>query len=89
MYDRNQIPLAKNQYVPEGTPAYLVHGEAELRGYFDCQNLPLPNEEPWDVNRQREIKHGYYASVSYTDAQIGRLLDEQERLGLAENTIVL
>lgn len=89
MYDRNQIPLAKNQFIPEGTPAYLVHGEAELRGYSDCHDLPLPSDEPWDENRQREIKHGYYASVSYVDAQIGRLINELERLGLAENTIIV
>jgi iduronate 2-sulfatase len=89
MYDRSKIPLAENQFKPEGSPAYLVHGEAELRGYSDSHDLPLPNEEPWDAERQREIKHGYYASVSYTDAQIGRLLDELERLGLAENTIVV
>ena len=89
MYDRSEIPLAENQFIPEGSPAYLVHGEAELRGYSDCNDLPLPNEESWDANRQRELKHGYYASVSYTDAQIGRLIDELERLGLAENTIVV
>ncbi len=62
---------------------------AELRGYSDCHELPLPYEEPWDEERQREIKHGYYASVSYIDAQIGRLVDEIERLGLAKNTIVV
>jgi len=89
LYNRSEIPLAENQFIPAGSPAYLVHGEAELRGYSDCNDLPLPSEFPWDENRQREIKHGYYASVSYTDAQIGRLLDELERLGLAENTIVV
>ena len=89
MYQRKDIPLAENQFTPEGSPAYLVHGEAELRGYSDCNDLPLPGEEPWDENRQREIKHGYFASVSYTDAQIGRLLDELERLELAENTIIV
>jgi len=89
LYDRSEIPLAENQFIPEGNPAYLVHGEAELRGYSDCHDLPLPNDKPWDEDRQREIKHGYYASVSYTDAQIGRLIDELERLGLAENTIVV
>jgi len=89
MYDRSKIPLAENQFIPEGSPAYLVHGEAELRGYSDSHDLPLPNEEPWDEDRQREIKHGYYASVSYTDAQIGRLIAELDRLGLAENTIVV
>ncbi len=89
MYQRQEIPLAVNQFVPEGSPAYLVHGEAELRGYSDCHDLPLPNEEPWDEDRQREIKHGYFASVSYTDAQIGRLLDELDRLDLIENTIIV
>lgn len=89
LYERDEIPLAKNQFVPEGTPAFLVHGEAELRGYSDCKDLPTPGEEPWDLERQREIKHGYYASVSYTDAQIGRLLDALEGLGMRENTIVV
>ena len=89
MYDRDQIPLAENQFIPEGSPAHLVHGAAELRGYSDCHDLPLASDKAWDENRQREIKHGYYASVSYTDAQIGRLLDELQRLGLAENTIIV
>lgn len=89
MYNRDEIPLAENQFVPEGLPSYLVHGDAELRGYTDCNDLPLPGEKPWDEDRQREVKHGYYASVSYTDAQIGRLLDALEQLGLSENTIVV
>jgi arylsulfatase A-like enzyme len=33
--------------------------------------------------------HGYHACVSYVDAQIGRVLDELERLGLADNTVVV
>jgi len=48
-----------------------------------------PKEEPWDESRQRELLHGYYASVSYIDAQVGRLLDELDRLGIGENTIVV
>ena len=89
MYDRDSIPLAENQFVPEGIPPYLVHGDAELRGYSDCKDLPYPSDDPWDIERQKEIKHGYYASVSYTDAQIGRLLDALDELGLAENTLVV
>jgi len=37
----------------------------------------------------RQLIHGYYAAVSYADAQVGRLLDELDRLGLRENTIVI
>ena len=37
----------------------------------------------------RRLKHGYYASVSFTDVQVGRLLQEADRLGLNENTIII
>jgi arylsulfatase A-like enzyme len=89
MYDRDSIPLAENQFTPEGSPEYANHGYQELKSYVDCKDLPLPVQKPWDEKRQKELKHGYYASVSYIDAQIGRLLDELERLGLAENTIIV
>jgi arylsulfatase A-like enzyme len=89
LYNRNSIPLSPNQFVPEGSPEYAIHGDQELRSYIDCPDLPLPAQEPWDEKRQRELKHGYFASVSYVDAQIGRLLDELDSLGLAENTIIV
>ncbi len=37
----------------------------------------------------RTLIHGYYACVSYTDAQIGKLLDELDRLDLTGDTIVI
>ena len=42
-----------------------------------------------DADFQREVKHGYYACLSYVDAQIGKVLDALDELGLAENTIVV
>lgn len=89
LYNRDSIPLAENQYTPVGSPIYAVHGDQELRSYDDNHDLTLPNEVPWSEDRQREVKHGYYASVSYTDAQIGRLIEELKRLNLMENTIIV
>ncbi|MCK5067935.1 MAG: sulfatase [Bacteroidales bacterium] len=89
LYDRASLPLAQNQFPPEGSPDFAIHGDQELRSYDDCHDLPWPTEEPWDETRQRELIHGYYASVSYIDAQVGRLLDELDRLGIRENTIVV
>ncbi len=34
------------------------------------------------------MRHAYYACISYIDAQIGRVLDELERTGLNDDTIV-
>ena len=37
----------------------------------------------------RKLRHGYCAAVSYADAQVGKVLDELDRLKLSENTIVV
>jgi iduronate 2-sulfatase len=36
-----------------------------------------------------EVRHGYYAATSYLDAQLGKVIDEAERLGLTENTVIV
>ena len=64
-------------------------GFYELRDYLDYADAPSPFERPLTEAQQRELKHGYFASVSFIDAQVGRLLDELDRLGLAKNTIVV
>ncbi|HCN76172.1 MAG TPA: iduronate sulfatase [Verrucomicrobiales bacterium] len=93
LYDRAKIPLATNDHLPHGAPS-MAFGEFqggfyELRDYMDYADARWPREGPLSEAQQRELKHGYYAAVSYIDAQVGRLLDELDRLGLAGNTIVV
>ena len=49
----------------------------------------IPKEGPLSEEMARTLIHGYRACTSYTDAQIGRVLKELDRLGLRENTIVV
>ena len=42
-----------------------------------------------DERAQRETIRAYYASISFLDANVGRLLDALDRLGLAKNTVVI
>jgi iduronate 2-sulfatase len=42
-----------------------------------------------DVRRQKKAVGGYYASVAYMDAQVGKVLDALDRSGQADNTIVI
>ncbi|MBW3598470.1 MAG: sulfatase [Planctomycetes bacterium] len=42
-----------------------------------------------DVRRQKKALGGYYASVAYVDAQVGKVLDALEASGQADNTIVI
>jgi arylsulfatase A-like enzyme len=89
LYDPATLPLADNQFVPDGAPLMAVNTNKELRGYSDFRNAPEPNEGSLDVPRARRLTHGYYASISYVDAQVGRLLDRLDSLGLTDNTIVV
>lgn len=41
------------------------------------------------LSRQRQVLSAYYACVSFMDAQVGRILDALDRLGLRENTVVV
>jgi len=40
-------------------------------------------------DNQRRMWSGYYAAVTFMDAQLGRILDEVDRLGLAESTAIV
>lgn len=84
LYDPNQIELASFQQSPKDAPAYAPQNSGELRAYSN-----IPSQGPLPESLQRELIHGYLASVSFTDQQIGRVLASLERLGLSQQTIVV
>ena len=85
MYAADEITPAPNPYHPENVSEYFDYNFGELRNYY---GIPKGNEAFSD-SLNRTLKHGYYACVSYIDAQIGRLLDGLEANGLDDNTIVI
>ncbi len=88
MYDAAAIPLAAKPALPKDAPAFAMNTMYELRDYMDFYGTPTPQHGSLSEEQQRRLKHGYYASVSFIDALVGRLLDELEALELADNTIV-
>ncbi|MHC4313724.1 MAG: sulfatase-like hydrolase/transferase [Planctomycetota bacterium] len=84
LYKREQIDLADNPFRPKGAPDAALHNWGELRNY-----VGIPPKGPLSDELARTLIHGYYACVSYTDAQIGVVLSELDRLGLRKNTIVV
>lgn len=83
-YDPADITLAPNPFHPKGAPPYAVNGGGELHGYG---GVPKGRHLPDDYARQ--VKHAYYAAISFVDAQVGRIIEELENLGLSDNTIVV
>jgi len=93
LYDRNSLPLPEYTKPSKNGVHIAYHNSGELRAYtdiipevdikLDSVGVTLP------IAKQRELIHGYYAAVSYTDAQIGKLLDALDASGLSDNTIIV
>lgn len=82
LYERDDIPAIESPDRPEGAPDLAFHVNHEIMGTGT-------NRRTIDAAAQREIRHGYYAAMSFADAQFGRVLDELDRLGIADDTIVV
>ena len=90
LHDPEKLPVITKGKVTPNTPPYALSNSYELTHYMDLINFP----KPWDKRRvteaqARHLMHGYYACVSYVDAQIGRLMDALQEENLAKNTIVV
>lgn len=84
LYPEGQLKLADNPFRPKNAPDHAMHNFGELRAYNQ-----IPPTGPVPDSVALKLVHGYYACVSYTDAQIGKVLKALDDLGLAENTIVV
>ena len=81
MHDPRKLPMPVFGNLPAGSPKVAHKRGGEIVAYA--------LDEPFSTETKQELIHGYYASTSYVDAQIGKVLAELERLDLAKNTIVV
>lgn len=87
LYDPANFELASNPELPDGSPRVAHKRGGEIRNYS-----PVPDKgDPAEISDTiaRKLIYGYYASTSYVDAQIGKVLDELNSSGQAKNTIVV
>jgi iduronate 2-sulfatase len=79
-YSRDDVALPKNPDWPLDAPRLAWHDSREI---LTTQGRTLSPEAI------REIRHGYLANISYFDAQLGKVLDELDRLQLADSTVIV
>lgn len=84
LYDRSLIKTATQASPPEGGAATGLHASFELRTRHG-----IPKSGPIGEELARTLLHGYYACVSYVDAQVGLMLKALEDAGIRDNTIVI
>ncbi len=94
LYKREDMLTSEFQDTPKNYVEAAYHNAGEIRAYTDIPpfiastnqkelGLTLP------IDKQKELIHGYYAAISYTDAQVGILLNTLDSLGLTKNTIII
>ncbi len=75
LYDPEKIPLPTHLSPPAGVPDIAL-----TKDRFDGEK---------EAALLREMHHGHLAAISYLDAQIGKVLDELDALGLRQKTVVV
>ena len=75
LHDKAKFTLAENRLPPKDAPAIAGKKGGEITNYEPASDL--------------DLIHAYYATATFADAQIGRVLTELTRLDLEKNTIVV
>ena len=92
---RPHVPFVSPRKYYEG---YLPYEKMTLppKVQGDWDDIPKPGinyktsvNMQMDERRQKKAVGGYYAAVSYMDAQVGKVLDALQESGQADNTIVI
>jgi iduronate 2-sulfatase len=83
LYDTSRIIIPPPDK-PDDYPPYAFTNWGELRKYHGIPAEGLLNDKD-----AKSMIHGYYACVSFIDAQVGRLTGRLKELGLYENTIIV
>ena len=81
LYNRAKLPPL-NGARPEGAPDIAFHQSTEILG-------PPAKQTPVTPEQAAEMRHGYFANISYMDAQIGKVLEALDKSGAAGNTIIV
>ncbi len=84
IHDPAKLPMPVHKAFPKDAPKVALKRGGEIAAF-----KPVPSNGEIDEELTRKLIHGYYASTSYVDAQIGKVTQALDELGLADNTILV
>ncbi|MGI9551396.1 MAG: sulfatase, partial [Aurantibacter sp.] len=88
LYDRDSIPISDNPNIPENINLKSLHESGEFNQYALGEEKASLSKSVSDAYA-RNLHHAYLASISYIDAQIGKVLQELKTTGLDKNTVIV
>ncbi|WP_418262568.1 sulfatase [Flavobacterium faecale] len=83
LYSKNDFKVPSRE-VPENVYLPGMPKWRELAGYSN-----IPKEGLLNDDLTKDLRHGYYACVSYMDAQVGKVMQTLDKLDLRKNTIIV
>lgn len=88
LYNIEEIELSPNPTIPANINNASLHNSGEFNQYkLGKEKAGLDTVLSDDYAKR--LVHGYLASVSYTDAQIGKVLKALKSLNLEDNTLIV
>ena len=88
LYDnKSAVPPPLHVQRPLNSPDIAFHNQGVFDNTDHKSYLPMPSPIPTDI--QQAVRRAYFASVSFTDYNIGLVLDALDRLELSNSTIVV
>ena len=86
LYNDEDIIFSKQKTVPENSPKRAIaHDWLELRNWY----IDIPQSGPVSLEMEKNLIKSYYASVSYLDAVVGKLIGSLDEFGLRDNTTII
>jgi arylsulfatase A-like enzyme len=89
MYNEAQISLTPSPAIPENIHRASLQESAEFNNGYKLGDEKASLSKPLSDAYARKLRHGYYAGISYVDAQVGKVLETLKELGLEKNTIIV
>jgi len=93
--EEDDIDLPNNPFIPEDMPESAWTGFKGLLNFQDCSaegtgipNIGQPNVTYPDP-QIRKMRRAYYASISFMDSLVGRVVDGLEDAGVADHTVIM
>ncbi len=88
LYSDDEIETLDPASLPKGA-ADFMYNWTEIASYGNPDGKLFSGDDDVGETETRKMIRGYYACVSFIDAQVGRILEALQKNGLAENTAVV
>jgi len=89
LYPAGSVSPAANPKLPKNVPVMSANANYELRAYTNPTKIGRPEDASLPEKYADSLKRGYYASVSYIDACVGKLVEGLKERGLYQNTVIV